>query len=272
MPGLRSLNAADAGRWGGGAPNARSVAFERLGSPQGIMAALYPYMYQDTKFAIDDFEGAELDPGWEYDGDTGTFPWSVADSYATASTGAVATNATTLFGPETLRPSKNCGAEFRFQLNVITGFQLECGLVNLLGGDTRSPIISDIDTPAAVSNNTGAVFHIDTGETLATGAFVVSANAGATVSKTAVGTFTPTADNWYTLRVQTVFNDSSGYYAFFYLFDTNSSRMTLVSSGNTSIAAATAATTAYRPWFLIRTLNTTEKIAKIDYVAKWSDR
>ena len=102
------------------------------------MAAMYPYMFQDTKFKIDDFDGAELDAAWEFDSDVGGEPWGVADDYAIASTGAVATNATTLFGPETLRPSKNCGVETRFQINVATSFQLEAGIVNLQGGDTRS--------------------------------------------------------------------------------------------------------------------------------------
>lgn len=236
------------------------------------MAAMYPYMFQDTKFHIDEFEGDSLDTNlWESDADSGG-EWSLEKSYAYGRTGGVTGQAISLYGPETLLPSKNCGVEWRFQVDVITSFQLEAGLINRLAGEGRDPIISDIDTPAAVTNNTGAVFHIDTGETLATGAFVVSANAGATVSKTNVGTLTPTADNWYTLRVQTVFDDSAGYKAHFYLWDTNASRMALVSSGFTSISAATAATSYYRPFFLVRTLNTAEKIAKLDYCARWSDR
>lgn len=270
----RNLSGADAGRFAGGAPNARSVGFERFGTPQGVMAAMYPYMYQDTKFNIDDFDGAELSSYWEWDSDLDGNPWSLQDDCAEAGTGAGAgVKTTTLFGQENLKPSKNCGVEIRWQVSQASDLTMEVGLVNILAGGTRSPIISDIDTPAAVALNTGAVFHISQVQTLATGAFAISANAGATVSKTAIGTFTPTVDNFYTLRVQTVFDNSAGYKAFFYLWDTNASRMTLVASGNTSISSATAATTSYRPWFLVRNEEGDDEVrAKIDYIARWQDR
>lgn len=273
MASTQLLNGSDAGRWAEGAPNARSAGFQRLGTPQGAMAALYPLMYQDTKFHVDTFLGLSLDPVmWDSDATVGADLWSVDSGTAYAGTGTVDDNALSLWGAEALLPSKNCGAEFRFKVSAITAFQLEAGLVNRGSGDMLVPVISDIDTPAAVSGDTGAVFHIDTDQTLTTGAFVTSAASGATVEKTNVGTFTPTADNYYTLRVQTVFDGSSGYSAFFYLWDTNASRMTLVSSGSKSLAVSTNATTKLRPWFYLRTRSTVEKTATLTYAARWMDQ
>lgn len=272
----RNLSGADAGRYAEGRANARQAAFDHFGSPQGVMAAMYPYMFQDTKFHIDDFEGAELDPNlWSYDSDSGIeLPWSLDSSYVWGGTSPREGAAISIYGPETLQPSKNCGVEWRFQVaaNGGSGYQLEIGFVNRLAGEPRQPIISDVDGPTAVTNNTGAVFHFDTTQDLETGAFVLSSNAGATVSKTNVATFEPTADNWYTLRVQSVFDGSAGYKAHYYLWDSNSSRMNLVSSGHTSISGTTAATSYYRPWFLVRTQSDIEKLARIDYCARWSDR
>ena len=273
MASTRLLSGADVGLWAEGAPGARSASWKHIASPQGAMAVTYPIMYQDTKFHVDQFLGFDLDPvQWDSNSSMGPDPWSVDSGTCYAGTGTVDNNSVSLWGAETLLPSKNCGAEFRFKVDTISGFQLEAGLINRLSPDTTLPIISDIDTPAAVSGDTGAVFHIDTDQTLATGAFVTSSAAGGTVAKTAVGTFTPTADNFYTLRVQTVFDQSAGYSAFFYLWNTNANRMTLVASGDKTLAVSTNATTKLGPWFLVRTRNTTEKIATLSYAAKWMDQ
>lgn len=272
MTAQRLLSGHDAGRWAEGAANARSVNFDRFGSPQGVMAAMYPYMFQDTEFLYDSFNGFELDSNrWHSDATKGIDPWSV-DSGTCYSTTGGDEYALSLYGTEMWKPSKNAGVEFRWKLDVISGIQLEMGLAQIRSGNMFLPVISDIDTPAAVSGNDGIFLHRDTDQTLTTSALAVSTNSAATVTKVNVATFAPTADNWYTTRIQTVFNGSAGYDALLFVFDTNSSRMTLVASGRQSLNSATSATGTYRPWFYARQRNSTDKLVSIDYAACWMDR
>ena len=86
--------------------------------------------------------------------------------------------------------------------------------------------------------------------------------------KVNIGTWTPTAAVWYTVRVQ--LGTNAGICK---IFDTDvPSRPVLVANGERGLPSLPEGGTAVRPHLYFRTRNTTPKVVDLDFIRCWQDR
>jgi hypothetical protein len=265
----RPLNSAD---YGAKTKAAHPRGIEQF-SPEGVFAALHPWLREGVVYIEDDFiEDTISSTRWNLsaDGTATTYAWSsglggrLAGATGTTDNGYHAINGDVIWSGD-----KNAGCEIRWQVDVVTGFSFEFGFTDALADETL-PAVTDVDTPATGNGATDvAVIHLDTDQTLTTAAFV-SESTGSTFAcqKVNIGTFTPTAAKWYRMRVQLNGNNAS--YKIWY--DEDAQNPYLIASGEGSLTSALEGGTLVRPHFLIGTRNTTDKASLIDYIRVWQDR
>jgi hypothetical protein len=272
----RNINGSDYGRFSNTGPSARANNFDRIAAPRALMAALYPYMYQDTVFVFDDFTGDTFDTfKWAMDGDTGTTNFAPLAEGSTVANGVIAgatstddNEAVSIRGMAVWQGDKNCGMEIRWRVVTHPADEVffEMGFTDPLT-DYTLPAINDIDTPTITNGAvTVAVLAMDPDQTLKTAAFVTDGDATYATAKVNVGTFTPTAANWYTTRIQLI-----GDTGICSVFDSNTpSARSLISE--VSAVTKIEGGTLVQPWAIFGNRGTTGFAPQIDYIAVWQDR
>lgn len=233
---------------------------------------LHPILWQDVAFLFDDFLGDAINLDlYTLGADAGATTFAspttqLRSGVIQGSTGTTDNEAHALVLAPCWLGDAYCGTEFRLKHDVVTSIQVECGLSDPLTSNVL-PAITDIDTPASGNGGTDiAVFHIDTDQTLTTAAFATDGStASMNCTKTNLGTYAPTADTYYTIRVQLSGDTSAiGVYE-------NGQLMHFANHGDV-IASRIEGGVLVGPRLLIRTRNTTAKVTDVDYVAAWQDR
>ena len=241
-------------------------------SPAGVFLAMHPWLRPGVCYIEDDFiEDTLSTTRWNLAADGGTtFAWNLARSgQLQGSTGAVDNDAIAINGDAMWYGDANAGMEARFKIDVVTGFSFEIGFTDALSDETL-PAVTDIDTPATGNGATDvAVVHLDTDQTLTTAALVgESTGTPFAAQKVAIGTWTPTAAKWYTVRVQ--LGTNAGICK---IFDTDvPTRPVLVANGEQGLPSLLEGGTAVRPHLYFRTRNTTAKVVDLDFIRVWQDR
>ena len=242
-------------------------------SPAGVFLAMHPWLRDGVCYIEDDFiEDTISTTRWNLaaDGTATTFAWAIARSGTIqGSTGSSDDGAMAINGDAMWYGDANAGMEVRFKLDVVTAFQIEIGFTDALSDETL-PAVTDIDTPATGNGATDvAVLHLDTDQTLTTAALVGESTGSAfAAQKVAVGTWTPTAGRYYTVRVQ--LGTNAGIVK---VFDSNTpTRPILVASGEQGLPSLLEGGTAVRPHAYFRTRDTTAKVVDLDFIRVWQDR
>ena len=277
----RTMNGSDFGHFLAGFTGSRKKAFDKLASPRGMMAALYPHMFMDTTFMFDDFTDDAINTfRWTVDGDTGTTNFAipaaasaVANGVITAATAADDAEGVSIYGHPVWKGDLNCGMAIRWQVDDVTDVRIEMGFTDPLT-DYTLPAVDDVDTPS-ISNGavTVAVFHMDTAQTLVTPAFVMDgdstyATTKVTLLSPAAAAFTPVVNTWYTTVIQLSSNDM----AKCWLYDTNTAGSPVLKSSATASAAAVEGGTLVQPWAFFGNRTTDGYTPQIDFIAAWQDR
>jgi len=228
---------------------------------------LLPYAVADYAYNV--FEPMRDDtvlPGLTVTGaDAGTtaFAYSVADNIPTyrAVTNGDATYVQIKGDAVAFNASKAPGMEVVFKVDVVTNFQMEAGFCDPLTDDTL-PAVTDIDTPATGNGATDlAVYHIDTGETLTTSAFVTDGGTAA-AAKTNISTFAPTAGQYHKIVIQLFRGTNVGGFC---IIDDNPQLMAAVATGpNQNVLM--------RPHLIFGRLSAADKTLDIKYIRTWQDR
>lgn len=246
---------------------------ERLGTPRGIMAAMFPRMLDSVIYVEDDFiEDTISSTRWNLaaDATATTFAWAAAaGGTIQGSTGTTDNGYHAINGDVIWSGDKNAGMAIRFKMDVVTGFTFELGFTDALSDETL-PAVTDIDTPATGNGATDvAVIHLDTDQTLTTAAFAGESTGSAfAAQKVNLGTFTPTAATYYTAVVQL-----NGNNAFCAIFNSDDAQNPILQANtNKSLVSVLEGGTLVRPHFLIGTRNTTAKVTDVDWIRCWQDR
>ena len=166
-----------------------------------------------------------------------------------------------------LRVAWNCRSNYEWGMHERLARSI--GFTDALSDETL-PAVTDVDTPATGNGATDvAVVHLDTDQTLTTAAFVSESTGSAfACQKVNLGTWTPTAATYYTVRVQLATNN-----AFCKVFDSSDPRRPiLVANGEKGLTSALEGGTAVRPHMLFGTRNTSAKVVDIDLIRVWQDR
>jgi hypothetical protein len=173
-----------------------------------------------------------------------------------ADTGTDDNGSVSLVGPAIWKGDLNCGLEIRVKSDAVTSYNLEVGFIDAVPAANASGV-SDADTPAAAFTD-GALFQIDTDQTLVTLSFVTDGTALAVQSTTLpAGQTLLVAATYTTFRIQLVGNDVFAW-----------RDGVLVASH----VAAVEGGTALAPWVYIRTRTTAARFPDVDYLRLWADR
>ena len=263
----------DLGRLKGGRLfSARSLS-ESVQDPGFLRAFLSPLAFGDMRFYLDDFEGDTIDlDKWIVDGDSGTTNFAmtatntVARSTISANTAADDNEFVTIYGHCNFSGDKNAGLAVRWMINDVTDVCFEIGFSDPLT-DYTLPAINDIDTPSITNGATDvAVIVRDTDQSLTTVA-LVGANAG-TVAKSNLGTWAPTASEWYTTIIQLDGDD-----IFTATFNTTTPQSPILQSGTEkSLVAGIDGSVLVEPRFTFGNRTTDGYLPEIDFIALWADR
>lgn len=270
----RLITGADYGIRSGQTLSPQNIRFlEKMGTPQGVATAMYPYFRESTVFVEDDFiEDTISSTRWNLaaDATATTYAWASAlGGTIQGSTGTTDNGYHAINGDVIWKGDKNCGMAVRMKWDVVTSFTFEIGFTDALADETL-PGVTDVDTPATGNGLVdGAVIHLDTDQTLTTAAFVSESTTTAyAAQKVNLGTFTPAAATYYTFVVQL-----SGDNAFCAIFDTSTPNAPKLMPGTAqSLLLAIEGGTLVRPHIMSGTRNTTAKVTDIDLIRVWSDR
>ena len=244
------------------------------GSHSKLPLLLYPYMWEDTIFVLDDFMQDTLNLDfWTLAADSGTGISTFAISTGlggrlTGTTGTDDENFHSIKGPLNYFGDNNCGMEIRFQQNVVVNNLIEMGFVDALTDDTLAAI-NDIDTPSITNGAVNvAVVAKDYSQSLKTLAFITDGDtSNFNTTKTNLGTRDQTADTYMTARVGIAGN--AGYCA---IYGANGELVEFASHG-ASTAASTEGGTVAQPWFISGTKVVTNDVTTlVDYISCWEDR
>lgn len=246
---------------------------EKMGTPQGVAIAMFPQFRDSVVYVEDDFiEDTISGTRWNLaaDGTATTFAWTAAaGGTIQGATGGTDNGYHAINGDVIWSGNKNAGMAVRLKIDVVTGFTFEIGFTDALSDETL-PAVTDVDTPATGNGATDvAVIHLDTDQTLTTAALVSESTGSAyAAQKVNLGTFTPSAGNYYTFVVQL-----NGNNVFSRIYDSNSAQNpVLVSGSDKSLVTALAGGTLVRPHVLIGTRNTDSKTTDVDFIRVWADR
>ncbi len=249
----------------------------RLLNPDKLGEDLLRGMSRSFFYVEDDFvEDTLSTTRWNVTKDTNAtnFAWTAGQNGVIAGTTSTDDNSyLAINGDLILSGDLNCGMEVRCKISAVTGFTFEIGLTDALADETL-PAVSDVDTPAT-SNGAAetAVLHLDTDQTLATAAFVTEGSGGLTVLKTNAGTWVPTADTYFTVRVF-----MNGNIAYCKIYNDKNRLINSSVTGQHTKGYLGGGLhrleggTAIRPHVLFGSRNTTDKTVTIDYIRYWQDR
>lgn len=267
-------SASEFGRLGDGLLWSGRTLANRIHDPVFLRAFLSQLSFFDKRFIIDDFEGDTIDlDKWIVNGDTGTTNFAVQatntsdDSIITADTAAEDNEFVTIYGHCNWSGDKNCGMAIRWKLDDVTDVCWELGFSDPLS-DYTLPAINDIDTPSITNGAvTVAILVMDTDQTLKTAALVLDGDSTYATSKTNLGTWAPTAGEWYTSVIQTV-GDS----VFTATYNTTDPANPVLQSGTQVSASGFEGGTLVEPRFTAGNRTTDGHLPAIDFIAVWQDR
>ena len=272
----RILTGADYGALltGNGPQPSNKRFVEKLGTPKGVLAAMYPQFRDAVVYIEDDFiEDTLSTTRWNLatDGaDAAAFAWSSgAGGRLLGNTGTTDNGYLAINGDVIWLGDKNCGMAIRWQTDIVTNHTFEIGFTDALSDETL-PAVTNVDTPATGNGATDvAVVHLDTDQTLTTAAFVGESTGTAyAAQKVNLGTWAPTAAKWYTTVVQL-----SGDNAFTATFNTDDAQNPVLQAGtDKGLRLALEGGTLVRPHFLYGTRSTAAKAPLIDFIRVWQDR
>lgn len=166
---------------------------------------------------------------------------------------------------------QDCGMCVIFKLDAITNIRFEAGLTTV-PSDVTLPIAGDPDTPTVGNGGTDvAIVGMDTTETLTTMWFITEGStASMNVTKTDLGTLTPTADTYMGIKVFAK-GDNFTAEVFDATPDSGYPVLARASHGDT-IASRVEGGTPLTPWFFFQATEAEAKTATIDYMAVWQNR
>lgn len=242
-----------------------------MGGKSPLYEFLEMYASRDVKLEQHNFTGQGGFVSGEYwtlsnSGGTSAANWALtvaSGGYIQADTGTSDNGSVELIGPVIYSGDLNVGMELDIQLDAVTDYNLEVGLIDAAPGSNASGV-SDIDTPAATFAD-GALVQIDTDQTLTT---LASITDGSTASQDVKATTFATttvlvAATWHTVKIQTF-----GNYCAFWL----DGLLEAVHDANTTQAAgAFEGGVLLAPWIYCRTRSTTAKFPKIRRFTIWQD-
>jgi hypothetical protein len=245
------------------------------GGPRSAMQDFLIFLSKrDVVFEVHDFNQKAINTthDWTTNAGTGATAFAVPATQLAggAITGATGTDATesnrcvNLYGSRTLLGDKNCGVLYRLKVGAAaTNIEMACGLVDTHTTITTAvPLLSDIDTPAFASGlGDGALVGIDTAETLTTMALATLGSTPYAAQKSALGTFAPTAAQYFTVVVQLNGDNVFG------AVDTAGA-----SPIETNISSGIEGGTLVRPMLAISGPTATTKTWDIDLIAFWQER
>lgn len=254
--------------------DAELAKVEQIGSLYNFLRF---YAKGDRSFDFDDFtENAAI----------GDYPYAVANNSGTSAasfaipatkvengaiTGTTGTddNANiSLIGPIIYRGARNAFVEICAKVDQVAGgLDVEFGFIDAVPGSNAGGV-TDEDTPTAAFTN-GAVFSIDTDETLQTLGFYTKGNAAsqAIAATTLVAPTVLVADTYMRFGVWLRRAGSSASIAHALGFIDGK-----LVAHHTPTAGAVNGATLLAPWIYIRTRSTTPVVPTVDYVARGGDR
>lgn len=263
----------DLGRLKGGRLfSARSLS-ESVLEPGFLRAFLARNAFHDMRFDGDDFEGDTINlDKWIVTGDAGTTDFAVTATNTVARSTIVANTASdtnefvAIYGHCNLSGDKNAGMAVRWMMNDVTDVAFEIGFSDPLT-DYTLPAVNDIDTPSVTNGATDvAVIVMDTAQTLTTAA-LMGANAG-TVTKANLGTWAPTASQFYTTIIQLDGND-----IFTATYNTTTPSAPVLQSGTEkSLVAGILGSVLVEPRVTFGNRTTDGYLPEIDFIYYWAER
>ena len=242
----------------------------KLHNVDELALALYPTLRQNVFYFEDDFAGTLNTNFWTTTEDTsGTaFRWVAGQNgLIQATTHTDSGDGVGLrYNNATFSGDKNAGMEVIWSVDVVgTTLMLEMGFSSVITTLPNS-CLNDIDTPSVTNGMAdGAIFGLDTSQTLVTAALVGIRSGGGSTQKTVLSpVFSPTAGltTFYTTRIQLV-----GNHAYCYVWDANG-----VLKGSAYLASAIEGGTAIIPYVNVTTVTTAAKNMNIDVIRLWQDR
>lgn len=264
MPKIRSI---------GSLPGTNMLGkFSRAGAMRDFLEF---YAFRDIAFWIDDFVGDTINLDmWAVANSSGTsaadFAVNIANSSGTgviqSDSGTTDNGSTSIIGPIIYKGDQNCGMAVRFKVDDVTSWSFDVGFIDAVPASNTAGV-NDVDTPTVFMAD-GAVFHMNTDQTLQVPALVtVGSTANQTVKATTTG-LTPVNATYMTAVIQLVGNDVFGQ------LNVGSSQVFVSHTNGTGDNAAgfVEGGVALAPWIINLTRNTTAKFMDVDFVAVWSNR
>jgi hypothetical protein len=225
---------------------------------------LLPLAVQDYIYECHDFMDDNDIEGFTGTVDASATAWAysatIAGGVLTTATGAVDNNYCHLTQDSPFDAGSRPGMEIRFKTDRVTDLTFEIGFTDP-PTDATLPGVTDVDTPATGNGVTDiAVVHLDTDQTLTTAALVTDGTTAA-AAKSNIGTWSPTADTWHTVRLQ-ILGSNKGAYA---IIDNNPALSASVVTGPDTAVII-------KPYCLFGTRVATDTNFKVDYFRYWMDR
>lgn len=261
-----------------------AAALTKVHDPAMLSNLLYPTQRGSVATVYADFiDNSDITRFFTLNKDAGATSYvttaGLASGVARATSGTTDNDVASAFGLTSWAGVKNCGMELRSKVSAITGIALEIGFIDALTTKTDMAV-SDVDTPAFAAGVTeAALFAWDTDQTIATPRWVSDSATfttakGTNVLDAAGAAWTPTADTYFTVRVQLTAASSTGSTIDFTLLDANHNLISkacfdVIDGGGTG---GLTSATLLAPWFAMKTNNITSKTHDVDYFYAWQDR
>lgn len=256
----------------------RALSAGKINDNDAMRAFLYPYAHRDVLFKHIDFDEVTFnaDP-WTKTVDTGPDFAIAANPNGTLrfTTGTDDNEGGSLISSAIFKGDLNPGAEIRLKGSSWANIAAEFGFIDDVT-DKTTPAVTDIDTPAfGAGLAEGAVVSMDTDQTLVTMALVTDSATYTSAAKSLlyndanpVAAFAPTADVYFTIRVQ-IHRDV----VWAFLFDANGDYVystKIVPSGTTG---GIEGGTALKLWLAFANkVGSASRTYDIDYITYWQDR
>jgi hypothetical protein len=239
---------------------------DKIGAKGPLREYLARLAYPDQVFYFDDFLGdtINLDNYAVANGggaSATSFAIAVASGGTIASDEGTANDATassSLIMPKIFYGDQNCGCHIRLKSSAVTSIVLECGFIDAVPGSNTAGV-NDVDTPTAYATD-AALFHLHTGQTLTTPAFVTAGTSFTTTKTSVAATLAsiPAAATYCDVRIQLVGDAAYCWVNGILVASHTGSKV----EGGTALA----------PWIYHRALTATSRTVTVDYIAAWQDR
>lgn len=239
---------------------------DRIATPRGMNLLTFALDPQRSSVIFDDFNEDTINlDRWALVHDTNATDFAIAAGAGgtiQGTAGNTNNEGIGIYGINNWYGDLNCGMEVRMKFDQITNGQFEVGFADA-ATNFKDPIVSDIDAPT-VGNGAGDLAAIvrDTGETLKTAGLVTLGSTPYAAAKSNLGTYAPTANTYFTARVQLIGNN-----VFAAIFNANGGLVV-----STSVANKIEGGTALRPYVNVTRIATADVVATIDYIKVWQDR